>query len=257
MCAATVQFRVLICATVTVSQIDVVIPAYCEEKTIAEALQRLDDCLRRDGLIPRLIVVVDGPGDETAARARQTQLSNLTVIELDRNRGKGYAIRTGLKHVTSDYCAYIDGDLDLHPDSLVAGFSLLRTARSSVACVAGSKHHPSSVITYPISRRLMSHVYRRVVKWSLRLRVTDTQTGLKIFRTSAIEEILGVLTEDGFAIDLEILSLLLDYGYDIWEVPVVLDYSFTSTVSVRSATDAFLAVWRVRKKLRGRQRLTD
>lgn len=231
-------------------RIDVVVPAYLEEESIREALLRLDGCIREGGFEPRIIVVVDGPGDETAIRARETSLSNVLVIELESNRGKGFAIRSGLEFVTADYCAYIDGDLDLHPDSLVAALSLLRTARGSVACVAGSKHHPSSVIRYPWSRRVMSHVYRATVRRLLHLSISDTQTGLKVFRTAALNDVRERLSEDGFGFDLELLGLLLAHGYDIWEVPVVLDYSFTTTVSPRSAFDAFAAVVRVRRKLR-------
>ncbi len=236
--------------------VDVVVPAYLEQETITAALLRLHGCLRDGGFRARIIVVVDGPGDDTATRARESYLPDLQVIELASNRGKGFAIRTGLRLVKAEFCAYIDGDLDLHPDSLAAGISLLRTARPSVACVAGSKHHPSSLIRYPWSRRVLSHLYRATVRRLLRLSVSDTQTGLKVFRSSAIHEIQDALTEDRFGFDLELLGLLLERGYDIWEIPVVLDYSFSTTVSPRSAGDAFIAVWRVRNKLRRGQRFS-
>lgn len=215
-------------------EVTVVLPAYLEESTIEDSVTRLVKCLDSYGIPFLLRVVVDGPGDSTAEILRRIPDQRLHIIELSRNSGKGHAVRSGLSGCTTELVAYMDADLDLHPEGLAEAIRLLQASPSHVCGAIGSKVHPESSVQYPLSRRILSRVYKSVVKVAFSLTVSDSQTGLKVFRRSAIEEVLPMLERNGFEFDLELLSRLSQRGHKFIEVPVHLDYQFESTVSLRT-----------------------
>lgn len=215
-------------------ELTVVLPAYREEATINEAVTRLVTCLDDAGVTFVVRVVVDGPGDSTAEIVRRITDHRVSVIELDRNYGKGRAVRTGLRECESEYVGYIDADLDLHPEGLAEALRMLRLSQEDVYGAIGSKIHPLSTVDYPISRRMLSSIYKLLVKMAFSITLNDTQTGLKVFKREPVEMVLPTLQQDGFEFDLELLTCLSRAGGRFIEVPVNLDFHFSSTVNFRS-----------------------
>lgn len=218
----------------TKPDLTIVLPAYLEEQTIEEAVTRLISCLDGNGIVFCIRVVVDGPGDRTAEIVRRLTDPRVNVIELERNFGKGRAVRTGLADCETEFVAYMDADLDLHPDGLVSALSALREADASVCGAVGSKIHPDSRVDYPLTRRVLSKAYKIIVRSAFSLDLNDTQTGLKVFRRDALDAVLPFLERNGFEFDLELLSRLSRLGGKFLEVPVRLDFHFSSTVNVGS-----------------------
>jgi hypothetical protein len=73
------------------------------------------------------------------------------------------------------------------------------------------------------------------------LAVTDSQTGLKLFRRDVLMDVVPRLAVKRFAFDLELLVVAHHLGYTrIAEAPVELDFQFSSTVNVGSA---YRALW--------------
>lgn len=81
-----------------------IIPAYNEEKTIGNVLEVLVNM----DVINEIIVVSDGSCDKTADIARSY---NVHIIELDRNRGKTYAVLTGVMNTEANIILMLDADL--------------------------------------------------------------------------------------------------------------------------------------------------
>ncbi len=215
-------------------ELTVVLPAYLEERTIGEAVTRLISCLEDNEIAFLVRVVVDGPGDRTAELVRRLTDPRVSVIELERNYGKGRAVRTGLANCVTQYVGYMDADLDLHPDALASAFRTLKKSPISVYAAVGSKVHPNSQVDYPFSRRILSKIYKIIVRTAFSLDLNDTQTGLKVFRREPLDEVLPFLERNGFEFDLELLTRLSRSGGKFVEVPVELDFRFSSTVNVQS-----------------------
>jgi hypothetical protein len=105
--------------------------------------------------------------------------------------------------------------------------------------VVGSKRHPMSNVHYPALRRFQSLVYQLLIRALFRVRVRDTQTGLKLFRRHVLEEAVPLLAIKRFAFDLELLVVARQLGYTkVMEAPVDLNYRFESTADIKAA-------WRV------------
>lgn len=218
------------------SAVSVVVPAYQEAGSIDAALTRLVGVLESTGRGYEILVVSDGSTDGTAGLARGLGLPGVTVLEYFPNRGKGHALRYGFERAAHPLVAFLDGDLDLDPVVLPGFLDRLDAGEADV--VVGSKVHPESNVTYPVTRRLASGTFRRVTRMMLGLNLGDTQTGIKAMRQSLAAPIMHDIRTTGFAFDLELMCWLVDRGARVVEAPVILDYEFTSTLKMSSAWEA-------------------
>jgi glycosyltransferase involved in cell wall biosynthesis len=168
-------------------------------------------------------------------------------IELDRNIGKGHALRTGLAMGRGRYLGFIDADGDISPEFLAPFVSIMQADRPDI--IIGSKRHPDSSVHYPPLRRLYSWGYQNLIRVLFRLKVKDTQVGIKLVDRRTMAAVLPLLRESRFALDLELLVLARALGYTaIVEAPVRIEERFGSTISIRAVwtllLDTLALFWR-------------
>lgn len=211
--------------------LSVVTPAYNGASNLKAMLDSLIASLDSEGIRHEVIVVSDGSTDGTPEAARRCQAERVRVLHYRENQGKGHALRAGLAQSRGRHVAFIDSDGDLDPEDLVRFLSLERMYDADL--VVGSKRHPCSHVSYPIIRRFMSWTYHKLVRILFRIRVRDTQTGIKLIRRDALKLVLPLLRENRYAFDLELIVALRRAGYvRVFEAPVNLGYRFKSTISV-------------------------
>ena len=215
-------------------KLSVIVPAYREGQHIHENLGKLLRELDALGRSYEVIVVSDGNTDQTAREAERVVSSSIKVIEYNRNMGKGYALRCGVAHSSGELVTFIDADMELDP-RYIKGFIAVMESFDCDA-VVGSKRHPMSRVHYPLARRFQSLMYQVLIRTLFRVRVRDTQTGLKLFKRQVLEEVVPLLAIKRFAFDLELLVVARQLGYSkIMEAPVSLDYKFESTAKLNAA----------------------
>jgi glycosyltransferase involved in cell wall biosynthesis len=171
------------------------------------------------------VPVDDGSGDGTAGELRQMAAAHpMTVrpVLLEHNGGKGAALREGLRHSRGTHILLLDGDLDLDPAMLPAFFEVMQQRVADI--VVGSKRHPASEIDYPWQRRLASGVYYGLVTLLVGLPVTDTQTGMKLFRREALQWAFDRMLVKRFAFDVELLAIAHQHGYRVAEAPIRMQF---------------------------------
>ena len=202
--------------------LSIVIPAYNEEKRIANTL--LETCATIDSFsIPyEIIVVNDGSDDRTFEEASKIAKThgNVKVVHYTQNGGKGNAIKYGCKFVTGDIVTFLDADLELHPRQLKGFFDYMDKYDADV--VVGSKRHPFSKVNYPTHRKLLSWFYHLLVKAIFNLPVNDTQLGLKLFKREVIDTVIPKILVKRYAYDVEILVNAKHAGFRIVESPIEL-----------------------------------
>jgi glycosyltransferase involved in cell wall biosynthesis len=233
--------------------LSVLIPAFNEGAHIREVLSRLLQVLDEMELPYEILVVSDGSTDDTVTQARRITARELVVLSYKQRRGKGYALRYAWERCSGTYIAFLDADLDLHPEGLRTLSELVRFGGADGA--VGSKTHPDSKVVYPRFRRFQSLVFRAIVRTRFRLDVSDTQTGMKLFRREVIETVNPLLESDGFAFDLELLVFANDHGFRIVEGPVNLDFGFSSTTGARAVFQVLGEMRRVAIRRRKLHRL--
>jgi glycosyltransferase involved in cell wall biosynthesis len=206
-------------------KLSVILPAYNEadrlHDNLLEVLRVLDGAPEDMGVRPfEVILVDDGSADATAALAQEVAQSDtrLKLISYQPNRGKGAALKTGFECSHGEWVAFLDADLDLHPDLLFGMFDVARAQKADV--VIGSKQHPQSQVDYSFLRRVYSLGYYLLVRILFGLPVHDTQTGIKLFRHEVLDYAFPRMTVYRYAYDLELLVLAHQHGARIAEAPV-------------------------------------
>ncbi|MBR0056780.1 MAG: glycosyltransferase [Kiritimatiellae bacterium] len=210
--------------------LSVVMPAYRLADSIAANIRRADATFAAAGIPHEIVPVDDGSGDGTAEAiasvaaefAAAGRAGDISPVLLPVNRGKGDALRAGLKASRGELVMLLDGDLDLAPEMAPVFLKAMRDSHADI--VIGSKRHPKSVIDYPLSRRIASRIYYGIVRILTGLPVTDTQVGMKLFRREALQWAFDRMLVKRFAFDVELLSIAHDAGYTIAEAPVKMEF---------------------------------
>jgi glycosyltransferase involved in cell wall biosynthesis len=225
-------------------KVDVIVTAYDKERSIAECLRRLIGTLDSRPYDFQIYVTDDASSDNTVRAARSVADSRVTVIASTRNQGKGAQIKRTLNLTNANVVALFDGDLDIHPKSLLTAIDVL--VGQQLDGVVGSKPHKDSEVAYPVTRQVLSRGFRVLSRVMFGLNVRDTQTGLKVFRGDVIRRVAPVVIENGFLFDLELLARLSQHGHVVTEVPVMIDYDFSSSISVKAVAQMMTDMLRVR-----------
>lgn len=205
--------------------LSLVVPAYKQEKTIIKDIKALDKVLSAFSFEHEIIVVVDGFVDKTYALLQDLRpnIKDLKVLGYEDNRGKGSAIKLGVKEAKGDIIGFIDAGMDIDPSSIPALLSYMESKKADV--IIGSKLHPESKVEYPVIRRILSWGYRNIVRLLFGLNVRDTQAGLKLFKRDVAKKTFAKAIIKDFAFDIEILVLAKSMGFNkIFEAPIKLTH---------------------------------
>ena len=212
--------------------LSIVIPAFEESKKIVRDIEAAADFIRNNNLTAEIIVVDDGSTDGTGEAAKSALHRmpysktppgiSLKVQRLHCHRGKGCAIRTGIKQTTGEYVMFADSGCCVPYQNALRGLKLLKNNTCDIA--HGSRKIPASQIKKPqdFYRRICSGVFHRFVTACMKIPVelTDTQCGFKIYKGDVAWELYGACTTDGFIFDIEIILRACRAGYRIREFPL-------------------------------------
>ena len=205
--------------------LSIVIPAFNESDKIACDVQAAAAFLAEHQLTGEIIVADDGSTDHTASTVRHTQLAHqapLKVISYPRHRGKGYALRTGIKETKGDYVLFTDSGLCVPYKFVLVGLDLIKTNACDIA--HGSRKMPDSNITktHYLHRRICSRIFRRLVRRFMGIprHLTDTQCGFKIYRGDIARRLYAQCISDRFMFDVEIILRAVKQGFRIREFPI-------------------------------------
>lgn len=98
-------------------KISIIIASYNEEKTIIEILNRLKNTKKNDYEY-EIIVVNDGSTDNSLKLLEQSSNLYNKLINLEKNKGKGFAVKEGLNIASGDYIIFQDADLEYDPNDI-------------------------------------------------------------------------------------------------------------------------------------------
>jgi glycosyltransferase involved in cell wall biosynthesis len=205
-------------------RLSVLIPAHNEGAHIYGNIREIQRVFDEIGCRYELVIIDDGSKDTTYKNAQKAArgFQNVIVRRMHKNRGKGRALKYGFRFARGDLVAFLDADLDLHPEQIQNLFRIMNEDAADV--VIGSKRHPQSRINYPFHRKIISNLYFYLIKALFGLPLRDTQTGLKLFKYHVLREIFPRVLIKRYAYDLELLANAHRLGYRIREAPITLDF---------------------------------
>ncbi len=193
-------------------KLSVIIPVFNENTTIKKIIELVSEV----ALNMEIIVVDDGSNDGTREILRNLTMDGFKAVFHERNRGKGAAIRTGLKYVTGDIVIIQDADLEYDPQEYPKLIQPIVEGKADV--VYGSR------FLQPLtSQKIYYHFVLGVKLLNLLtyllygVKTTDEATCYKVFSTEVIKNI--ELKCEGFEFCPEITAKICKKGYKIYEVP--------------------------------------
>lgn len=215
--------------------LSVIVPAYsCN--SINRDLVGIQKYLEELSRPYEIICIVDGlknGRDKTADLAKSVRGPRIKVYFYKQNRGKGYAVRFGMARARGGIIAFIDAGSDLHASGIGLALEHMKWYKADI--IVGSKRHHASRVEYPFQRKILSFVVQRATRFFFGLNISDTQTGLKVFRRKVLEKVLPRLVVKRWAFDLEILAAAHRLGFSrIYESPIELQFNFASNITHRA-----------------------
>lgn len=204
--------------------LSVIMPFFRLQSEAEGNIKRVYDFLKGN-IAFEIIPVDDGSADGTAeaiCKAAQCDAERIRPMLLELNQGKGLALKRAFENARGSHILLLDGDLDLAPYNLPQFFDVM--VKKDAAAVIGSKRHPQSCIDYPVRRRIVSFFYSLLVRLLVGLPVSDTQSGIKLFRRAALQWAFERMLVKRFAFDLEVLAIIHGKGYAVAEAPVEMHF---------------------------------
>lgn len=205
-------------------KLSLVIPAYNEEKIIESTVRSCAEYL--EGRFPgdwELVVVSDGSTDGTAgilARLK-AEYPRLVTAGYAQNRGKGYAVKTGMLAAQGDCVVFTDADL-AYGTGIVGEIADRLFETGSDAVIGSRAAAKDGYAGYTPLRKFMSKTYLLVVRLLTGFPWSDSQSGIKCFTRGAAQTIFSRLTLDGFSFDLEALTIAACHSMRVAEQPAVI-----------------------------------
>ncbi|MBF9221702.1 dolichyl-phosphate beta-glucosyltransferase [Hymenobacter ruricola] len=237
-------------------ELSLIIPAFNEAQRIGPTLRRAHRFLAARPARFEILVVDDGSTDDTVAlvTALAAELPGVRVLCSPANRGKGHAVRLGMRAAAGRIRLFSDADGSTPIDELDP---LLQALAEGADVAIGSRYLAASRVTRPQPwfRRAWSRLANRVVQRVLLPGVADTHCGFKAFTAAAAERIFGACTVDGWSFDLEVLARTRALGFCILEVPVRWENDERSKARLRQLPREFRHVYRLRQQLRQAEKL--
>ena len=168
-----------------VSGLSICIPVYNEEDAISETLER---CLATTGALAdaginavEIIVVDDGSSDGTLEKVRR--FPQVRLIQHERNRGYGAALKTGFTAASYGLIGFLDADATYPPEHFP---NLCRAAREHGADLVIGSRMAGADTEMPLVRRIGNTFFARLLALLGRTPVTDSASGMRVFRREAL-----------------------------------------------------------------------
>ena len=201
--------------------LSIVIPAYNEQGRLEPTLRSYLGYCRNRGRSVEVIVVDDGSTDRTTALAEHLadEFAEIRLIRLAENRGKGYAVRSGIVNARGRRVLFADAD-GATPIEEVERLDAALDTGADVAIGSRALTSAEVRVRTRLHRRLIGRAFHLLVRLTGVDGISDTQCGFKLFRGAVAHHLFSRMRTTGFSFDVEVLMMARLCGFRIAEVPV-------------------------------------
>jgi dolichyl-phosphate beta-glucosyltransferase len=206
-------------------KISIVFPIYNEQVRLNKLFNSLENFNKtKNKFFFEIIFVNDGSTDDSKEKITKF-IKNLSkgkntfkLVNSEKNFGKGYALKLGIKNAKYNWILTIDSDLSVTLDQLLQWIKDYKFKDNYA--YFGSRNHPKSKIKYKYYRKIIGNILQTLVFVFIDKDIKDTQCGFKLYNSKYVKRIFNRLKEDGFAHDIELIFLLKKAGIKIQELPI-------------------------------------
>jgi glycosyltransferase involved in cell wall biosynthesis len=193
-------------------KLSIIIPVFNEQETVKDCLLKVKKS-KVSGVKKEIIVVDDGSTDKTGFILKK--IKGIKVLGYKKNKGKGYAIRQGLKKAAGKYVLIQDADLEYDPKDYKA--LLEPVLEGKVKVVYGSRFlgpRTNLLFWHMVGNRFLSFITNVLYNSTL----SDMEVGYKVFPKDLLLSLN--LKENCFGFEPEVTAKILKSGIRIFEVPI-------------------------------------
>ena len=226
-------------------KLSVIIPCFNEEKTLKVIVERV---LSFKDIEKEIIIVDDCSTDSSKLIISELSNSHSDIkgVYLEKNSGKGSALKKGFELVSGDIVLIQDADLEYDPKDYSALIKPFKNTDADV--VYGSRFMGGEYVRlhffwHFIANKLLTFVTNIVTN----LNMSDMETGYKLFKKSVIQSI--DVKEKSFGIEPEITVKLAKKKFIFYEVPISYQgrsYEEGKKITLKDAFFAFYCIFKYR-----------
>ena len=228
-------------------KISIVVPLYNEEKTIINILSKIQNEIKKlNEFNFEVIIVNDGSNDNSKKLLEENSNLYNTLISLNKNRGKGFAIKEGLKKISGEIILIQDADLEYLPHNYKNLLEPFEQYEAQVVYGSRFKSTEASRVLFfwhMIANKIItfcSNIFSN-------LNLTDVETGYKVFRSDILKKI--DLKENSFAFEIEITQKIakIKPKLRIFEVGISYfgrTYNEGKKIGFKDALSAFISIFK-------------
>lgn len=207
----------------TIPAVSIIMPVYNEGASVVSeiqsAIKKFESLLSSSF---ELIVVDDGSIDDTRAVLKSIKDKRVRVVGYPMNSGKGCAQLFAFRYAKGETVIFADGDMQAFPKDLQNYLDALKDADIAIA----SKRVQGAQFSSTLMRNFLSIGFNNFVRLFLSLKLKDTQAGFKVFRRSALEKIVPLISVRRYAFDVELLLVATKIcNFKIAELPARVELS--------------------------------
>ncbi len=227
-------------------KISIVIPVYNESKTIITVLNNIKKLIENNPHAFQIIIVNDGSTDNTDVLIQKEKNLYNEYIKLEKNSGKGSALKEGFKKCDGDITIIQDADLEYNPndyEKLIEPF-----LKYNADVVYGSRFKSSETnrvlfFWHSVANKIIT-IFSNIFS---DLNLTDVETGYKVFRTSMLKNLN--IEEKSFGIEIELTHKIANIKPQpkIYEVGISYNGRTYSEGKKIGPKDAFFALYCILK----------
>ncbi len=186
-------------------EISIIVPIYNEFRIIESFIKKLFDTF--SNVKSKYIFIDDGSNDGSKEWLEKNLSSifknkNYVFISLDKNKGKGFAVKQGISKVEGFHTIFIDSDLEYDPKDALDLYNQVKR-NEDIKVIYGSRYLSGKL---QLRRHFFNDIAVRLNTWIFNLlfdqSITDLHTGTKIVENTLLKSLKLSLNRFGLEIDL-------------------------------------------------------
>jgi glycosyltransferase involved in cell wall biosynthesis len=219
--------------------LSVIVPVYNEERTVAESVAAVRALPIRTEIVCVNDASTDGSREVLEHLAASGHVDHL--VHHERNRGKGFALRTGIARATGDVIVIHDADLEYEPRDLLTMLEPILDGKADAVFGSRFLGGPHRVLYF--WHRIGNGLLTLVSNMFTDLNLTDMETCYKMVRADLMKAL--PLRTERFGIEPELTARLSRSGARIWEVPIMYSGRTYAEGKKIGWRDGMAALWHI------------
>jgi len=198
-------------------KLSVVIPAYNEQDSLPETLEKLYSTLAKHN-IPHEIWVTNDNSKDNTLNVLESLSKEIPTLVYETNTGKngfGYAVRYGLERFSGDCVAVFMADLSDDPEDLVKFYD--KMVEGDYDAVFGTRWSKGgAVYDYPTVKRIINRLANFIIRIIMSIKYNDTTNAFKLYKRETMEGLKPFLSPHfNLTVELPLKAIVRGYTYAV------------------------------------------